>query len=177
MESPFGIEVVLRRNDTDPRPCIFYWPPSVAARFVLLRHTSHDLEIVEATNGWPKPPDMLSIDGWRQRLFELQPNGSYRYLESLDSSYERALKAGERYELLWPGGETLLWDWGNVEDHLDMELRRREPSLFIAGGPHVSFTVEEGERIFPSPEPLSPREPLFRVYAHPHTILVLLSGG
>ncbi|KAK6813785.1 hypothetical protein RU639_010243 [Aspergillus parasiticus] len=167
LESPFGIEVVLRRNDTDPRTCIFYWPPSVAARFVLLRHSSHGLEIVEATNGWPKPPDMLYIEGWRQRLFELQPKGSYRYLESLDSSYDRALKAGERYELLWPGGETLLWDWGTVQDHLDMELRRQEPSLFVAGGPHISFIVKEGEQTFPSPEPFSPREPLSRVPGAP----------
>ncbi|KAE8416194.1 hypothetical protein BDV36DRAFT_284717 [Aspergillus pseudocaelatus] len=139
LESYFGIQVVLRRNDADPRPCIFLWPPCVASRFVLLRHTSGGLERVEVANRWPKPPDMIYLKGWCQDLFELQPNGSSRYSESL-YSYRSALRPGERYELLWTGGEISIWDWGNVQDHVDIEMRRRDPCLFIAGGPHVSFT-------------------------------------
>ncbi|KAF5855658.1 hypothetical protein ETB97_008831 [Aspergillus alliaceus] len=171
LESDFGIEVVLRRGDTDTRPCIFFWSPHApavpAAQFILLRHTSDGLERVEVSKWTLKSPDMLSITRRGQDLFELQPNGNSRHLASLGLQYNCALRSGERYELLWPGGETFLWDWGNIQDHLGMELRRREPCLFIAGGPHISFTVEEGERIIPSPEPLSPREPLSRVPGAP----------
>ncbi|KAB8265586.1 hypothetical protein BDV32DRAFT_144110 [Aspergillus pseudonomiae] len=170
LESPFGIEVVLRRDDTDPRPCIFYWSPYApavpAAQFILFRHTSDGLERDEVGKGLREAPDVLSIARLGQGLFELQPNGSSRYLLELGLQYRDALRAGERYELLWPGGESFLWDWGNIQGHLGIELRRREPCIFIQGC-HISFTVEEGKRIIPSPEPLSPREPLSRVPGAP----------
>ncbi|KAB8225130.1 hypothetical protein BDV33DRAFT_198972 [Aspergillus novoparasiticus] len=165
LESPFGLEVVLRRIDNDPHPCIFYWPPDIAACFVLFRYTFHGLERAEVAERRSEAPDVLYVSGWRQYLFELQPSGSSRYLESLHS-YRRALRPGERYELLWPGAKTCIWDWGDIQDHLDMELKRREPCLFIVGGSHTSFTVEEGERTFPSPEPSPPGEPLSRVACH-----------
>ncbi|KJK61819.1 hypothetical protein P875_00086737 [Aspergillus parasiticus SU-1] len=166
LESPFGLEVVLRRIDNDPRPCIFYWPPDIAACFVLFRYTSHGLERVEVAERRSEAPDVLYVSEWRQYLFELQPSGSSRYLESLHS-YRRTLRPGERYELLWPGAKTCIWDWGDIQDHLDMELKRREPCLSIGGGSHISFTVEEGERTFPSPEPSPPGEPLSRVPGAP----------
>ncbi|KAF7627725.1 hypothetical protein AFLA_003100 [Aspergillus flavus NRRL3357] len=59
LESPLALEVILRRNDTDPRSCIFYWPPDIAARFVLLRHTSHGLERVEVAERRSEAPDVL----------------------------------------------------------------------------------------------------------------------
>ncbi|GMF70089.1 unnamed protein product [Aspergillus oryzae] len=166
LESPLALEVILRRNDTDPRSCIFYWPPDIAARFVLLRHTSHGLERVEVAERRSEAPDVLYVGDWRQYLFELQPHESSRYLELLHS-YRRVLRPGERYELLWPGAKTCIWDWGDIQDHLDMELRRRESCISIVGGSNISFTVEEGERTFPSPEPSPPSEPLSRVPGAP----------
>ncbi|KAB8068761.1 hypothetical protein BDV29DRAFT_183985 [Aspergillus leporis] len=144
--------LVLRRDDTDTRPCIFYWSPFApaipAAQFVLLRYTSDGLERVEVGKRTLKAPDVLPITRQCRNLFELQPNGSYRYLASLGSLYDRRLRP-------------------DIQDHLGMELRRREPCLFIAGGPHISFTVEEGERIFTSPEPSPPRGPSSRVPGAP----------
>ncbi|KAE8398268.1 hypothetical protein BDV37DRAFT_291155 [Aspergillus pseudonomiae] len=137
LESPFGIEVVLRRDDTDPRSCIFYWSPYapavLAAQFILFRHTPDGLERIEVGKGLWEAPDMLSIARLGQGLFELEPNGSSRYLLELGVQYRDALRPGERYELLWPGGESFLWDWGNIQGHLGVELRRREPCLFIPG--------------------------------------------
>ena len=174
--------MVLRRDDTDPRSCIFYWSPYApavpAAQFILFRHTPDGLERIEVGKGLWEAPDMLSIARLGQGLFELEPNGSSRYLLELGVQYRDALRPGERYELLWPGGESFLWDWGYIQGHLGVELRRREPCLFIPGC-HISFTVEEGERIIPSPEPLSPREPLSRVYAlyPPRIFLFFLFRG
>ncbi|KAB8244924.1 hypothetical protein BDV35DRAFT_381915 [Aspergillus flavus] len=174
LESPLALEVILRRNDTDPRSCIFYWPPDIAARFVLLRHTSHGLERVEVAERRSEAPDVLYVGDWRQYLFELQPHESSRYLELLHS-YRRVLRPGERYELLWPGAKTCIWDWGDIQDHLDMELRRRESCISIVGGSNISFTVEEGERTFPSPEP-SPPSPDDSTPITFHTVN-LLSGN
>ncbi|KAF5863773.1 hypothetical protein ETB97_009408 [Aspergillus alliaceus] len=104
-ESDFGIEVVLRRDDTEPLVRVSSFGLLMPRLYPLL---SLSFSTTLQTD-WKEPG---------QDLFELQPNGNSRHLSSLGLRYHYALRPGERYELLWPEGETSLWDWGNIQNHL-----------------------------------------------------------
>ena len=55
-------------------------------------------------------------------LWELPPGGGVRFAANLPGRYYPALKAGETYTLLCPGGEVTLWDWGTIEENSGREI-------------------------------------------------------
>jgi hypothetical protein len=42
----------------------------------------------------------------------------------LTSNYLRLLQAGEKYELIWPGGTVSMWRWGKKQDYCNNEVRQ-----------------------------------------------------
>jgi hypothetical protein len=95
-------------------------------------------------------------------LWELPPGGSVRLVAKLPESYYRALKAGETYTLLYPGGEVAIWEWGTIQENLGRELKARRlmseekkkllPSLVMPGGARISFTARAEEPRWPERE-------------------------
>jgi hypothetical protein len=83
----------------------------------------------------------LLVNGWNHDLWELTPDRPVKFLKSLPARYQKLLKAGETYTLLWPGGEIALWEEGGVRDHIGRELHDRSDPLILPGGPHLTFTT------------------------------------
>ncbi|OPB40897.1 hypothetical protein A0O28_0009780 [Trichoderma guizhouense] len=156
---PYDIEFTLRRIDDDSdRPCIVRWSPGVeafsAAGLELWRHTNHEngdslvrvqvdysdgAKLAEAT---PR----LVVQGREPFLCELWPGGSgghVRFTAPLHERYHKGLIEGERYDLVWPGGEVAMWDWGTKREHVGRELRvdAGQPPLHVPAGCRVSFTA------------------------------------
>jgi hypothetical protein len=143
---------IRRVQDGHDKPCIFLWDLVTDGfrpwGFILLHHTAHGgLEKIEVRNvGVLVTPKVLLVNGYNHFLWELPPAGSVTFKVSLPKSYRASLVPGDRYELIWPGVEIALWDWGTIREHLKRELKPKLPSLVLPGGPRVSFTVEQGEK-------------------------------
>lgn len=175
-DSSYSILFTLERiQDGHDEPCIFVWSLTTDGfrpwGFVLLHHTAdgglEKIDICDKVLAL-ETPDVLFIDGYHSHggiLRELPPAGSDIFMASLDEHYQKLLVPGERYELIWPGGEIALWDWGTIKEHAGQVLRPKPHRLVLPGGPRVSFTVEEGEMVYVWKRPVSPPpiEPLARV--------------
>lgn len=85
----------------------------------------------------------------RKILWELAPGAEVRFTASLPEHYYAAMRAGETYTLLYPGGEGVLWDWGTIEEHVGRVITARQPSLVILGGARISFTAQMQEPQWP----------------------------
>lgn len=58
---------------------------------------------------------------------------------TMPKGFRDKLVAGRKYELIWPGGEIALWDWGTKKECWGRELNRKEPMICL---PATSATIE-----------------------------------
>ncbi|OQD84312.1 hypothetical protein PENANT_c013G06838 [Penicillium antarcticum] len=121
---------------SDSRPCLFKWSPVgdgfVPNGFILLCHvrsaeeriTLQRVEIAPdpAYNPALVQSSSVQISPWTSSLWELKTGDSVSFRTSLPDHWERQLRPGTTYELLWPGGTIGLWEWGTIQQHLEEEL-------------------------------------------------------
>lgn len=86
------------------------------------------------------------------------PGDKVKLRSRLTANYQTKLVPGQRYHLLWPGGELTIWDWGSLRDHEDHlptsdDLGRKEnsglPRLVLLPAADVTFTAAEADEPFP----------------------------
>ena len=164
-----GILITLTRvYDGYDKPCIFYWSGSrdgfASDSFLLLhRTTTNDqLEKVQVrSHDGPRleTPIKHEISTWDHHIHELAPGGSDRFYQSIPQRYRDVLVPGERYELVWSGGEVCWWTWGTIEQHQGRTRDSKPPPLILPGGSRLPFTaiVEQPLPVRqPSPPPTQP---------------------
>lgn len=146
---PFTIHFAIEHQDAlAGKTVIFEWSPHIhgftESGFVLLRHLASDLEVIAVDHSGlvdiSRHGPML-VNGWNQGLWELGPEGSVTFQTALPARYQKLLRAGETYTLLWPGGEVALWEYGTIREHIGRELDDRPAPLILPGGPHVTFST------------------------------------
>lgn len=97
-----------------------------------------------------------------QGLYALKPGESTWFFSGIQRSWLDTMVSGEKYELLWPGGEIYWWGWGSIEEN-ESKSRDGLPRAILSGPPRVSFTVIE-ERPAPvheTPQPKWLRAPAY----------------
>ncbi|KAF2743860.1 hypothetical protein M011DRAFT_528815 [Sporormia fimetaria CBS 119925] len=161
---PYSIDFTIHRaDDNDKRPMVLSWIPFLEAfvdsQLILLHITEHGPEKVEVP---PLPvvrvreQDRIEIHSHTPYLWELSPGDEARTRGSLTGNYQRLMEPGEKYELLWPGAEISMWDWGSKKEHFGQELRVKHlrddplPALFLLPGTTpISFTAKEEREPWP----------------------------
>ena len=145
-----GILITLTRShDGHGQPCIFYWSGSrdgfASDGFLLLHRTAdNQLEKIEvSSHDGPRlqTPIKDEVSPWDHNIRELAPGGSDRFYQKIPQRYRDALVPGERYELVWAGGEVCWWDWGTIKQHDGQARDSKPPPLIMPGGSSLSFIV------------------------------------
>ena len=157
---PFPIVFTLeRQSNSADKPLVVEWSAYshgfAQSGFVLLHHTVTHLEILHVDHSGLVDISRhgpLLVNGWNPNLWELTPDRPVKFMHSLPARYQKLLKAGETYTLLWPGGEIALWEEGGVRDHIGRELRDRSDPLILPGGPHLTFTTHTESPPWPARE-------------------------
>ncbi|KAF9888962.1 hypothetical protein FE257_008132 [Aspergillus nanangensis] len=147
-------------TDSDNRPCLFKWSPVgdgfVPGGFVLLCHvqspggsiTPQKADIAPDPGYNPSlvQSSSVKISPWASRLWELKTGESVSFLTNLPEHWERQLRPGTTYELLWPGGTIGLWEWGTIKEHLGEVLRPCSEFgrnlIVLPGGPRTILSVD-----------------------------------
>ncbi|KAJ6128908.1 hypothetical protein N7471_010125 [Penicillium samsonianum] len=122
IDRPLGILVTVHREeDGINKPRIFRWDVYCDAwgpsGFMLFHHTSEGLKKIEG-NHVPPPPETLEYTEWDVCFDELLPGQCLRRNIGDLLPFHDQLVVGEKYELLWPGAEYALWDWGILREHI-----------------------------------------------------------
>lgn len=152
------VEFTLHRgiDDGQEEPCSFFWSGDYDAfgiqGFLLLRHTADgELEKVNVSSESWRTINLteLEIGHWKHGVWELMPGKSTTFARSFPQSWLDAMVKGERYELVWPGGDILWWSWGTIKDNQGAPSNAPRRAI-LPGAPRVSFTVVDD----PPPEPL-----------------------
>lgn len=114
---PHWITFKLCRERMDHfNACIFRWTPRQAflnLDTVLFRLTEQGSERVHVGSQASEADackDALDTTGTDESVHELRTSSEIRFTISLPMLYQKHLKAGERYQLHWPGGEFKMWD-------------------------------------------------------------------
>lgn len=86
----------------------------------------------------------------------------------LSANYQTKLVPGERYHLLWPGGEMELWGWGTIKEHEGKRLESRAgavgqdgkpaPRLVLLPAAGAKFVAVEADTPYPRRGRLITRE-------------------
>jgi hypothetical protein len=166
---PYYIDFTIKRpeteSDSNDRPLVFRWGPYsnafAHAEVVLLHMTPQGPEKIDVPPlSYAKPdPDTIQVNGWNQYLWELQPGSEIDMREKLTANYQRLLQPGEKYELVWPGAELPMWDWGSMKEHVGKELRTTQqqdieaklPRLVMPASKDViTFTAKHESEPWPS---------------------------
>ncbi|CAG8054637.1 unnamed protein product [Penicillium nalgiovense] len=166
LTDPLGfLAIVHREEDGSNKPCIFRWSLSADAwgpsGFMLFQHTADGLKKVEGKHR-PPPPETLELTGRDVEFEELLPGQCIkRNLCDLPPFWDQLVE-GVKYELLWPGAEYALWDWGTFREHLGQEIGTNLglPRVIIPGGARCTLAVIESH-VFPrtpSPSPVRKSE-------------------
>lgn len=124
---PFYFQITIRRlPDTHDKASILRWSPYdnlKLPRFVLLRQVATgyekiDVPMLKVVNNNSGEEDILSVNGYNQELVELLPGGKRDFLMvALTENYQKQCMHGNHYDLIWPGGEISMWDWGTKQEH------------------------------------------------------------
>lgn len=99
----------------------------------------------------PPPPETLKLTEWEMSFFgELLPGQCLQRNIGDFPPFFRQFVPGEKYELLWPGAEYTLWDWGTLREHIGrtVGLGTRVPRAIIPGGVCSSITVIQEAEVF-----------------------------
>lgn len=165
-DSSCDVLVTIRRiRDSHEEPCIFRWRvhddgygPS---GFLLLRHMANGLRKIDIEgHAFAASQAPLLVDGWNLALRELAPGGMVQFMVTLPHRYRKELVMGAKYELVWPGGEIAIWDWGTIKQHLNQELGAKSPKICLPGA-RVTLEFDkfgEDEERQGSPPPIAPSE-------------------
>jgi hypothetical protein len=156
-------------NDGHEGPCTIYWSGSFEAfgsqGFVLLQHTADgQMENIEGLTETWRDEYLSRRSFWdsEQGFHELMPGQTIWFGTGLERSWIEALIVGERYELVWPGGEIHWWGWGTIEESLDKHPD--PPTRAILPGPHrLSFDVVDRPKppVYETPLPQWPVTPAY----------------
>jgi hypothetical protein len=136
------LATIHRAGDSHEEPCIFRWGRHDAtAAFLLFHHTPDGLRKIEIAS---EPPSAalqapVVVDGWGISVRELAPGGRVRSMITLPKRYRTELVSGEKYELVWPGGEIAIWDWGTEKQHIGREVGMKSPKICL---PAARATLE-----------------------------------
>jgi hypothetical protein len=157
-----GINVTVHREeDGINKPCIFHWDihcdPWGPSGFMLFQHTPEGLKKIEG-NHQPPPPETLELTGREAYFNELLPGQCLGRNIGIPLPFSDQLVPGERYELLWPGAEYALWDWGTLREHIGHKVGvgMGVPRAIIPGGACSSLTVIQEKEVFKFGPPPSP---------------------
>jgi hypothetical protein len=86
------------------------------------------------------------------------------FFAGIAESWLEAMISGEKYELLWPGGEFYWWGWGSIKEN-ERKGRSRDctPRAILSRTPRVSFTVieEPPAPVYETPRPQWPQAPVY----------------
>jgi hypothetical protein len=156
---------IQRTRDSHEEPCIFNWSAHDdgygPSGFLLFRHTANGLRKIDIDgDSFAAPQTPFLVDGWNQSLWELAPEGRVRFMATLPSRYRKELVMGAKYELVWPGGEIAIWDWGTTKQHLNQELGAKSPKICLPGA-RVTLEFDkfgQAEEQQDSPPPIAPSE-------------------
>jgi len=175
LTTPYWITFKLARKRLDHiNACIFRWTPRQAflnSEMVLLRLTDQGSERVQLeplANQDGTYKDRLEVTVPDESVQELRTSSEIKFTTTLPMHYQKYLKAGERYQLYWPGGEFDMWNWGVLRQYAGRSLASRQdsvpqlPKLIVPASEPIIFTaVEESE---PWPErPPTPSEQDFQI--------------
>ncbi|CAG8416416.1 unnamed protein product [Penicillium salamii] len=149
IDDPLGfIVTVHREEDGIKKPCIFRWDVYHDAwgpsGFLLFQHTLEGLKKIEGNHG-PLPPETLEYTQNDLCFEELLPGHCLRRNIGNLTPFRDQLVAGEKYELLWPGAEYALWDWGTLREHIGHKVGvvPGVPRAIIPGGASSCITVKQ----------------------------------
>jgi hypothetical protein len=147
-------------RDSDSRPCLFKWSAVgdgfVPGGFILLCHVrSADERVTLQRVEIPPDPvynpalvqsNTVQIFPWTSSLWELKTGDSVSFRTSLPDHWERQLRPGMTYELLWPGAMISLWKWGTIKQHLEEQLRPCSESgrdlIVLPGGARTLLSAD-----------------------------------
>ncbi|KAG4435771.1 hypothetical protein IFR05_008745 [Cadophora sp. M221] len=125
-------------SDSHNSPCILSWDQNdAAADLLLFQHTPDGLRQVEIAGEEPSSqiPSPLQtpfqVDGSNPSLRELAPGGKERFMMTMPRIFRDVLAEGEKYELVWPGSEIGIWDWGTKKEFLGRELGNKIPRICL----------------------------------------------
>ncbi|KAJ5175097.1 uncharacterized protein N7482_000974 [Penicillium canariense] len=83
---------------------------------MLFKRRPEGLKKVE--NHRPPPPETLKYTEREGHFAELLPGQCLKRNTGDPLPFCDQLVLGEKYELLWPGAEYALWDWGTLREHV-----------------------------------------------------------
>ncbi|KAJ0160417.1 hypothetical protein CTA2_7999 [Colletotrichum tanaceti] len=173
---PYKVDFVLHRakKDGTDNPCIVRWSPSLEAfgpsGLVLLRHATDDdddddgAELVaidhDGSKKAPEEEGPVLANGQSDFYVTLAPGGVAHLTALLPERYYRALRAGDRYTLLYPGAEISAREWSTGGKGAEKPGRRattkgeegHTPVLVVPGGGRVSLTAQAEEPPWPGRE-------------------------
>ncbi|CAO2648047.1 Nn.00g089690.m01.CDS01 [Neocucurbitaria sp. VM-36] len=154
---PYAIQFAIKRQDGPAgKPVIFEWSPYIhgfaKSGFVLLHRTATNLEAITIDHSGLvdiSRHEPLVVNGYNHDLWELAPGGSVIFQQTLPERFQKSLKPDETYTLLWPGSNIATWEYGTVREHINQEIKDKDRSLVLPGGPHVSFSVHTESQPWP----------------------------
>jgi hypothetical protein len=107
---------------------------------LLFRHTPEGLRKIDTDNNpFAAPRAPLLVHVWANSLREVAPGEEIDSTSILPRKHRAKMVEGEKYELLWPGGEISIWDWGTKKDHWGQGLNVKSPNICL---PAVRATLE-----------------------------------
>lgn len=160
LTQPYYTLFTLRSDNGQDKPCILSWSATFEVyghgQLVLLRHVQDGYELVPV-----KPrervklteEDEVTVQNHAQSIWELAPGGHITMRNDPREEYYRAMRPNETYTLLYTGGETTMWRWGQKKDHLGEKLVRTTDGsgqkMIIPGGARATFTTREEDTPWP----------------------------
>lgn len=163
---------ITRLPDADGRPLICRWTPwrrfLTWGRLVLLHEKAPgqlepvDVGLLEGLDDHQDrgAEDTAKVPGNGVWEMSSNPGDRIERRSRLTANYQTKLVPGERYRLLWPGGEIDMWDWGTIEEHEGVDLKARAaagagkgdgelPALVLLPAAGVAFEAVEADEPYP----------------------------
>ncbi|RAH62700.1 hypothetical protein BO85DRAFT_473403 [Aspergillus piperis CBS 112811] len=155
----YSFTITLRRV-IDSQQFWFYWDPFIdpkgnIKKISIEEHSRH-LSSLPRIYQFPDEPESYYVEEAKKNW----DRSTINVRESLPDTWTTLLEPGHIYTLLWTGQEIPYWDWGTAQQKIEMKTKHLP--ILVAGGAHLTFTVQEGRRppipSPPTPPPISPSE-------------------
>ncbi|KAF4253498.1 hypothetical protein CNMCM8812_001542 [Aspergillus fumigatus] len=167
---PLIIKIMRDEDDPQTQPCIIRWDPMTDAfgqpGIMLVRSNrdfTEDLQPVQVDSSHLRAKSVHPREVSRSDpcFKELYPGSSVSWELDLPSVYFNSLRPGERYRILWVGGQISLWNWGTLAQLSGCTLSPKSLPVILPGGPHqllrileVESDIDEVGPLPPSPAPI-----------------------